>query len=131
MNWYRQTRLEYDENAYDVCGEYDEDGKAYVEHDGIIEWCDAVKTFVKAPVDRKEEVKKRTQELLEVAKKKMDKLAERAFLTGAFDIDYAFENDNLIPQAIVNAVCMAMASDFTNSNSKEINEEAENIYQFL
>lgn len=76
-------------------------------------------------------VKNRTKELIEEVKNRMDLLVERAFITGAFDIDYAFENDNLIPQAIVNAVLMTLAGEKTNASTKEINKEAENIFQFL
>lgn len=76
-------------------------------------------------------VKKRTNQILEDVKNRMDLLVERAFMTGAFDIDYAYEHDNLIPQAIVNAVLMTLAGENTNASTREINEEAENIFQFL
>lgn len=76
-------------------------------------------------------VENRTNRLMEKVKNRMDLLVTRAFLTGAFDIDYAFENDNLIPQAIVNAVLMTLAAENTNASTTEINKEAENIFQFI
>lgn len=74
-----------------------------------------------------QEVKERTQKIANTMKERVDYLVEKAFNTGAFDIDYAYENGSTIPTAIV----VAAMKTFIDNEPYEVKKEASNIYCFL
>jgi hypothetical protein len=77
-------------------------------------------------------VKERTYEIAELMKTRIEPLIERAFMSGAFDCDEAYETGYFIPKAIMAAVFKTIMYD-TMSCPEEyvIREEADNIAKFL
>lgn len=77
-------------------------------------------------------VKERTYEVAEELKKHIEPLIERAFMTGAFDCDEAYENGYVIPKAIMAAVFKTIMYDTMSCPEIHVvREEAENISKFL
>ena len=76
-----------------------------------------------------QEVKERTQKIADNMKERMDYLIEKAFNTGAFDIDFAHEYGTIIPRAIVVAAMKTIIDDELTNNA--VKKEANNIYSFL
>ena len=77
-------------------------------------------------------VKERTYEIAELMETRIEPLIERAFMSGAFDCDEAYETGYFIPKAIMAAVFKTIMYD-TMSCPEEylIREEADNIAKFL
>lgn len=75
-------------------------------------------------------VKARTYEVAEEMKKRIEPLIEKAFNTGAFDVDEAYKDGYVTPKAIVAAVLKTIAEETTGS-LYEIQAEADDIYLFL
>ena len=72
-------------------------------------------------------VKERAKACADSAKRRIDAYIDKAFFTGAFDLDYAYENGNTIPNAIVLAALKAAVDDM-NGISNEVRNEGTNIY---
>lgn len=81
--------------------------------------------------EKREAVKQRTYKILEHNKKVLLPLVERAFLSGAIDIEDAYESEDIIPSAIVLAAFMSITSDMQSSASEEVIEEANNIFEMI
>lgn len=95
-------------------------------------WEDVKQRYTPETVDTRKAVKDRTYEITELMKTRIEPLIERAFMTGAFDCDEAYETGYFIPKAIMAAVFKTIMCD-TMSCPEEyaIREEAENISKFL
>lgn len=76
-----------------------------------------------------QEVKERTQNIADNMKRRMDYLIEKAFSTGAFDIDFAHEYGTIIPRAIVAAAMKTLVED--EASNSAVKKEMDNIYIFL
>ena len=77
-------------------------------------------------------VKERTYEIAELMETRIEPLIERAFMSGAFDCDEAYETGYLIPKAIMAAVFKTIMYDAVSCPEEYvIREEADNIAKFL
>lgn len=95
-------------------------------------WENVKQRYTPETVDTRKAVKDRTYEVAEEMKKRIEPLIERAFMTGAYDCDEAYETGYFIPKAIMAAVFKTIMYDaMSYPEENAIREEADNIAKFL
>jgi hypothetical protein len=95
-------------------------------------WEDVKQRYTPETVDTRKAVKDRTYEIAELMETRIEPLIERAFMTGAFDCDEAYETGYFIPKAIMAAVFKTIMYDAMSCPEENaIREEADNIAKFL